>query len=625
MRRGVTQAGGILSLSRKVHLLGAAGEGALAGWIAGFLYGGWGVFLGRDWEHGFLRLAAEKLGSASLAGALVGALASLILLVGIDLARRRGPAAWRWTVLGVLALSCAAATLALFPWRERLFPLHIYSGKLVSLSVLAGMGLCGAALLARRLLPSVGIKSGRAVLAARTLSGAGLLLLSVSLVVQTVAPRLPLPPGATGRSILLVSLDTLRGDRVGRMEAGRPLTPALDALARRGTLFEQATAAAPWTLPSHASVFTGRLPYSHGARTEHQAMRPDLATLAERLRDAGYRTAAFTGGGYVASFFGFDQGFEIYEDHNETVEGGPGRIFEAARTWIESVGNAPFFAFVHTYEVHYPYTHDDFVDASARRALGPLGVEELEAIHRGERILTPAERESVKRLYDGDVASADHQVGALLEDLARAGILDSLLVVVISDHGEDLWDHDALRSPGHGHSLYEELLHVPLIFSAPSLVREGGRVRAPVSLIDLAPTLLDLAGLPALSAAEGRSLAQVLKEGGEIEPRPIVAESIEYGPDRFSRREGDRKVILAPRPDRYNAGVELAVRPVEIFDLSQDPQELTSLASSPPSGMGPSVEALWRRVEAVFKPARSGEGKLAPELREQLRSLGYVQ
>ncbi len=611
-------------MSRKIHLVSAAGEGALAGWIAGFLYGGWGVFLGRDWEHGFLRLAAAKLGAATLAGAALGALVSPLLLLGIMRARRRGAAALRWLALAAILAGGAAGYLAAFTWRERLFPLHIYSSKLLSLTIIGGIALCVTALALWRLVEPAGPGRGRGA-ASQALSAAGLLLAFSSLLVQWVVPRLPLPSGANGRSILLVSLDTLRGDRVGALRDGRPLTPSLDALARRGTLFEQATSAAPWTLPSHASLFTGRLPYSHGARTEHQAVRPDLATLAERLRESGYRTAGFTGGGYVASYFGFDQGFDLYEDHDETREGGPGPIFQAALSWIEGVGKAPFFAFVHTYEVHYPYTHADFVDAGSRSALGPLGVRELEAIHRGERVLTPAEREVVKRLYDGDVVSADRQVGALLEELGKHGILDSLVVVVVSDHGEDLWDHDERRSPGHGHSLYEELLHVPLIVSSPGLVREGERIRMPVSLIDLAPTLLDLAGLPGLAQAEGRSLAQVLEQGGEPESRPIIAESIEYGPDRFSRREGDLKIVLAPLPDRYNSGVELAVRPVEIFDLSQDPHERTRLVSLPAVRTGEPLEALWRHVEAVFRPARSGPGKLAPELREQLRSLGYVQ
>ncbi|HEU5182309.1 MAG TPA: sulfatase [Candidatus Polarisedimenticolia bacterium] len=611
-------------MSRKIHLLGAAGEGALAGWIAGLLYGGWGVLLGRDWEQGFLRLSAAKLGAATLAGAVFGALVSPLLLLGIVQARRRGAAALRWLVLAGILVAGAAGYLAVFPWRERLLPLHIYSTKLLSLTILGGIGLCAGALALWRLFEPAGPEVGHRA-ALRAIAAAGGLLAFSSLVVQIVVPRLPLPPGATGRSILLISLDTLRGDRVGAQRDGRPLTESLDALARRGTLFEQATSAAPWTLPSHASLFTGRLPYSHGARTEHQALRPDLATLAERLRESGYRTGGFTGGGYVASFFGFDQGFEIYEDHDETQEGGPEPIFRAALSWIEGVGKVPFFAFVHTYEVHYPYTHADFVDAASRSALGPLGVSELEAIHRGERVLTPSEREVVKRLYDGDVVSADRQVGALLEALRKDGILDSLIVVVVSDHGEDLWDHDERRSPGHGHSLYEELLHVPMIVSAPGLVREGERIRMPVSLIDLTPTLLALAKLPGLSQAEGRSLSQVLEHGGEPESRPIVAESIEYGPDRFSRREGDLKIVLVPRPELYNSDVELAARPVEIFDLSLDPHERSSLGSLPASRTGEPLEALWRRVEAVFRPARSGPGKLAPELREQLRSLGYVQ
>src|SRR5262245_9049109 len=201
-------AGGDASLSRKILLLGAAGEGALAGWFAGLLYGGWDVFLGRDWEHGFLRLAAEKLGSSSLAGGVIGALASLLLRLALDFARRRGPAALRMTTLALLAIAGAGGCLAVFPFRERLFPLHLYSTRLLSLTIVAGIALCGAALLARAILAPRG--SG----AARALAGAGFLLVFSSLAVQLAAPRLPLPAGASGRSILLISLDTLRGDRL---------------------------------------------------------------------------------------------------------------------------------------------------------------------------------------------------------------------------------------------------------------------------------------------------------------------------------------------------------------------------------------------------------------------------
>jgi arylsulfatase A-like enzyme len=214
----------------------------------------------------------------------------------------------------------------------------------------------------------------------------------------------------------------------------------------------------------------------------------------------------------------------------------------------------------------------------------------------------------------------------MLESMERAGILDRTLLVVLSDHGEDLWDHDATRSPGHGHSLYEEILHVPLLFRAPGIVPPGTRFKTPVSLLDVAPTILEMAGLPPDPRYGGRSLARSLGSGSEPEEVPVMAESIEYGPDRFSARSGNLKVILAPMPEQTNAGVHVQVRPLEVFDLAADPGERRDLSSAMPPQAGKLAEILWRRVEKVFDPIREKEGtqKIPEQLREQLRSLGYV-
>ena len=281
---------------------------------------------------------------------------------------------------------------------------------------------------------------------------AGWSMTCIVLVSHLVIPRLPLARGATGTSIILVSIDTLRADRVGVYGYDRPLTPHIDALARQGTLFEQATAASPWTLPSHAALFTSLLPFTSDSRNEHHYPGPRLATLAERLKNAGYRTAAFTGGGYVFSGLGFDQGFDLYRDHDENAEGGPETIASEALAWIRSMRGRPFFAFVHTYAVHFPYRHDEFTDPK-----GPLhgkifDVADLDDVQIRGRVLTPEERRQIRDLYDGGVHCADRVFGGMLETLRQDGILDASILVILSDHGEDLWDHDDIYSPGHGHS-----------------------------------------------------------------------------------------------------------------------------------------------------------------------------
>jgi arylsulfatase A-like enzyme len=620
-------------LIRTGRWLRAAGEGALAGWVAGFALGYWPVLLNEDLSRRMFHLAAERFFPPLLAGALLGALLSL----GVELLFAGAERMERGALLCMVLLAilyAAGVALAAFPLRPRLFPLRIFSGKVVSLLFFALIAGPPGAVLAVRFRESL----GRARLAA---SGAGparrpalaatlgLALTVLSAVAALGAPRLaPSRPG-NGLSVILLSLDTLRADRVGALGCPRPLTPRLDTLARQGTVFEQAESAAPWTLPSHASIFSSLLPYDHGTRWEHKPLRPSIATLAEHFREAGFRTASFNGGGYISAYLGLSQGFEIYEEHDEGKEGGPERIAAAALAWIRAQRARPFFLFLHTYEAHSPYTHPELADPDDAGGLArTFEVADVLAAQRGERFLTPRERRYVAALYDGDVAHADRVMGGLLETLRGEGILDQVLLVVLSDHGEDLWDHDMRRSPGHGHSLYEEILHVPLFFRAPGKVAAGTRIVAPVSLLDVAPTVLALAGLPSDPQHHGRSLESALRDGVEPSLAPIAAESTEYGPDRFSLRQGNLKVILAPRPEQANAGIAIpGVRPLEIFDLAADPGEKSDLSTTAPGGVGASVETLWKRAEKVLKPAgdEKGSHKLPAELEEQLRSLGYVQ
>jgi len=426
-------------------------------------------------------------------------------------------------------------------------------------------------------------------------------------------------------SVILVSIDTLRADRLLGGEGARTM-PRLHALIGEGTVFAQATSAAPWTLPSHVSLFTSLLPFDHEVRWTKNAISGGRCTLAERFRDAGYRTAAFTGGVYVAAQFGLSQGFEIYEDHDEEKEGGSAGIFSGALRWVRGHRGAPFFLFVHTYEAHTPYRGPS---ALARGRLGPVfRTEDVAAAQSGKLVLTEEERRYVRSLYDGDVRDADGHVSGFLEELRKDRLLDDAVLVVLSDHGEDLWDHDDTRSPGHGHALYEELVHVPLAVRAPGRVRANATIATPVSLLDVAPTLLDLCRLRPDPAHRGRSLARALRTGEEPESRAVASESVQYGPDRFSVRRGAVKVIVTPTPERVHNNAHLEVLPVEMFDLAADPRERDPLSGRPAPGAAAVLDATVARARSVLQGHVGGEeglGEISPELRERLRSLGYLQ
>jgi arylsulfatase A-like enzyme len=324
---------------------------------------------------------------------------------------------------------------------------------------------------------------------------------------------------------------------------------------------------------------------------------------------------------------GFHQGFEVYESHDEIAEGGPEGIFSDALGWLEGVQDRPYFLFVHTYEAHTPYTHTSVADP---RQSGRIGVsfdyEDLAAVRQGELVMTAGERQYVEDLYDGDVAYADQALGRFLHQVDEITSLDKIIVVVFSDHGEDLWDHVPERSPDHGHSLYEELLMVPLIVRAPSVVAAGLRVQTPVSLLDVAPTLLSLLGMQPDGQYRGRDLSVTLRDGVEPAELPVFAESVHYGPDRFSVRRGRLKVIVTPYPRGAHSNVRLQVAPLEIFDLAADPLERNNLGDylEVPSGL---LGALTGRALRFARPAEAEESPIAdfPEVPlEQLRALGYL-
>ena len=483
---------------------------------------------------------------------------------------------------------------------------------------IAGLGLAGAvagalaALLVRR--------RPRTRLLALPL--ALLAFVGLSLLVQNPLGTLR---AGTRPSVILVSIDTLRADRLLGPDGARTM-PGLHALLGEGTVFAQATSAAPWTLPSHVSLFTSQLPFDHGVRWLRNAIAPGRCTLAERFREAGYRTAAFTGGVYVAAHFGFGQGFEVYEDHDEEKEGGSAGIFSGALRWVRGHGKAPFFLFVHTYEAHTPYRGTTALPAGR---LGPVfRTEDVAAVQSGRLVLTDAERRYVTAQYDGDVRDADGHVSRFLQDLRREGVLDGAVLVVLSDHGEDLWDHEATRSPGHGHALYEELIHVPLAVRAPGRVRPGVTLATPVSLLDVAPTLLAICDLPPDPSHHGRSLVPSLRTGAEPQSLPVTSESVQYGPDRFAVRRGAMKVIVTPDPKTVHYDVHLNALPIEMFDLDADPREHDPLSGRTAPGAGEVLDGAVKRARDALRGRRRGEQGTAdiPEaLRERLRSLGYVQ
>ena len=415
-------------------------------------------------------------------------------------------------------------------------------------------------------------------------------------------------------NLLIVSLDTLRARNVGAYGYARDTTPFFDAFARRGTLFETAITTSVTTGPSHMSLFTGLYPVNHGMRSGKEFKHPDAVTLTTLLRDTGYHTAAFTENGFLVRRFGFGQGFSEYTENKGTRRATPGEIrvtFPQATRWIEKRAREPFFAFVHTYEVHSPF----WPPAPYSKLF------EGDGLPGADTQLMVDARDN----YDREIRFVDDMLRELLESLEAQGVLERTLVVVVSDHGEEFHEHGRYQ---HGGAVYEEALRIPLVVVGPG-VRADRRIRAQVSLIDVFPTVLDLLGVESAEPLDGVSLAPALRGGAEPPERTLFAEANapkrwirpfageDWNPPLVAVRSQDEKFIVH-RPRQGGA-----VEPSERYDLATDALERTPLPIDPETRAR--VDALVDRYLAGRKQREaSPEQPLEPELRERLHALGYL-
>jgi arylsulfatase A-like enzyme len=452
----------------------------------------------------------------------------------------------------------------------------------------------------------------------RTVSAAFLALL---LGLPSCAPERP-------RNAVLIVLDTLRADRLSAYGNPRATSPALDALAQRGVLFERVVSNAPWTLPAMTALLTSEYPSGRSYRDGLQR------SLVEKLREAGFATVAFTEGGFVSRRFGFEQGFELFREHDAAVRvKDPGAAikgiettFAWAKEWLDRHGRErPFFLMLHTYETHVPYRRRTWVrDLEPGRLGSTYEVDFALFVSGNQTTFDDAELAYLRALYDGGVSEADRQVGELLAKLAELGLARETLVAVTSDHGEDLGDRIPMRPGNHGHTLYDEQLLVPLILHDPTLRHSGKRIAAQVRLVDVLVTFCDRLGLPPEKDRHGRSLVPLMT-GAESEDRLAFLEVPPTALLRHEPRSGIRsgrfKLIESP-----GAGG----RPqLEVYDLAADPAEHSNLAAADPErarALARELEELRARL-AALGPARyrPRHGAQDPAQEERLRSLGYLE
>jgi arylsulfatase A-like enzyme len=434
-------------------------------------------------------------------------------------------------------------------------------------------------------------------------------------------------------SVLLVSFDTCRADRLGCYGDVRAKTPVIDRLAAEGVRFRSAYCPIPSTSPSHASMLTGLLPQSHEVRANTDVLKGSVETLAEVFSEAGYVTGGFTTNVLLGSQFGFDQGFQTYVESGHVERLGSwnlGLLFQAliskevidafladrggeaptvlsAKKWLSKVGDRPFFLFFHLLDPHTPYTPPE----PYRSMIAPEQEVSPNSfyVQNGGDPKTLARTES---LYEGEVATADAKLGRLMAHLHSIGRDRNLLVVFTADHGENLGDHP----PHFAHQdLFDSVLRVPLVFAYPGRLPAGAAVGGMVDNKDIVPTVLAIVGLAAPHGTQGRDLLPAIRGQALPPDAPFLA----YFGKRYALLAGDRKFVM-----------NLKTGETRLFDLAEDPGERDNLVQSGREAVSTIEQELMEEIGRVETEdyleadETSRLEALDRQTKERLRALGYI-
>ncbi len=415
-------------------------------------------------------------------------------------------------------------------------------------------------------------------------------------------------------NVILVSIDTLRQDHVGVYGYERDTTPNIDSFANDAVRFEHAIAMAPSTLPSHASIFTSMIPEHHRAfRSTERPLPDDAVTMAEILFQAGYRTGGFTAGAQMHEKYNVDQGFDVYDSFEQEMTHASrfSDIVEKGKRFLDQYGDEQFFLFLHTYEVHTPYTppreYLQVFDPDYEGDLGDeISLQYLRSVFENPVRLRVSEkdRRHIVAAYDGEIRNMDAAFGDLLAYLRERDLYENTLIVFTSDHGEEFGERG--RHGWHSWTLYDELLTVPLLIKLPGS-RYGGQTFGEVARgIDILPTMVDLLDIDTAQPFEGRSLM-----------------------DRVLNRRTD--VVFAVSQRDYVGALPTSIRTARwklydgaLYDLAVDPIERRDVSAEYPH-VKAALDANLAVIRSHTALADADPIELDEALRRELRDLGYIQ
>lgn len=432
-----------------------------------------------------------------------------------------------------------------------------------------------------------------------------------------------------GPNIILISIDTLRADHLGcygYSKYGKNISPNIDKFSNEGLLFKNCIAQSPWTTPSHASMFTSLIPSHHWASIKERPILKSVITLGEFFRNNYYSVISYNGGAQVDEEYGFGRGFNLYNSSKKEAEHQYfDNVVKDIMQWVKSRNNnkGKFFWFLHSYEIHHPYTpHKEFLKQLETNYEGALpdniSIELLEKINSDEIKIDKNDREHIISTYDAEIMSVDNAFGLLVDFLKENNLFDNTLIIFTSDHGEEFNEHATMG--WHGHSLYDELLHVPLIIKFPNSKYKGRVINEMVRSIDILPTLLDWVGFDKLDYFEGVSLMPLI-EGKEF-AEELFTVSQRYATEGFDGKERAGEMISSIRIEKWKWYDK------KLFDLESDPLESKDVSRKYPKVTKFLENKLNEIINSNKLPKSKSEKeekvKIDKQLEKQLKALGYL-
>jgi choline-sulfatase len=431
----------------------------------------------------------------------------------------------------------------------------------------------------------------------------------------------------TAKSAILLMIDTLRADHTHCYGAKNIKTPVLDRLAEEGAMFERFSAVEDWTKPSCATMLTGLYPNTHKAQTESAVLSKSVAMVSEEMKSRGLTTGAFIANGYISEKFGFKRGWDYYENYiREKKPTEAEHVFHKAAEWIDKVRDKRFFAYIHTIDPHVPYSPpEDFIKLYDSKPYdGPIKPRmshvQLEEIKKGSLKVSERDKQRIEALYKGEISYHDKYLGSFMQRMADMGLLEDTLLIITADHGEEFWEHGSV---GHGHSIFQELVHVPFVVFWKGVVPAGRRVADNHDHAVIVPTLMDGLSLDAPDYLEGTSIL----------PKAVGLDE-KYPHAGFSTHQNERMGVWSDRVKLQMNG------PVNtyLYDMAKDPDCKNNVYKNHPVSlrymrtllglfMGSPDRKDWKSTALLAEKqldVKVEEVEWDDELKKQLQKLGYV-